>query len=217
MIDSFRFALALGPLAIYFVLLGAVNLARRPLLVSGTRDTAALLLAISGLLVVGPLELLMPRHLLAALGAYAWLLWLGFCGLTILLAVLLEAPRLVVYNLSPAELRPILDEVAQSLDPAARWAGESLLLPALGVQLHLDGLAPLRNASLAAVGTRQSLEGWHALEQALAAALARHETLPNPRGAALLCAGLALLAAVGIKWFSNPQELSQGFKDLFRL
>ena len=38
--DPFRLCLALGPVAIYLLLLGAVNLSRRPLLVSGVRDAA---------------------------------------------------------------------------------------------------------------------------------------------------------------------------------
>ena len=47
--DPFRLCLALGPAAIYFLLLGTINLSRRPLLVSGGRDTATLALAITGM------------------------------------------------------------------------------------------------------------------------------------------------------------------------
>ena len=59
--DSFRLCLALGPLAIYLLLLGAINLSRRPFLVTGARDLAALGVAVAGLVVVGPIELLLPE------------------------------------------------------------------------------------------------------------------------------------------------------------
>ncbi|MEI7903478.1 MAG: hypothetical protein WCK89_24835, partial [bacterium] len=58
--DPFRLCLAFGPVAIYAVLLGAINLLRRPFAVSGTRDAAALGLAVSGLVIVGPIELFLP-------------------------------------------------------------------------------------------------------------------------------------------------------------
>ena len=50
MMDPFRLCLALGPVAIYLLLIGAINMFRRPFLVSGTRDTATLGLALSGFL-----------------------------------------------------------------------------------------------------------------------------------------------------------------------
>jgi hypothetical protein len=78
--DPFRLCLAFGPVTIYLLLLGIVNLGRRPLLVSGVRDTAALALAISGLVIVGPIELFFPvrgrhqtRHV--RLGFAAWALF----------------------------------------------------------------------------------------------------------------------------------------------
>ena len=38
--DPFRLCVALGPVAIYLLLVGTLNLFRRPFLVSGTRDAA---------------------------------------------------------------------------------------------------------------------------------------------------------------------------------
>ena len=47
LIDPFRLCLALGPVAVYLLLLGMLNSFRRPFLVSGTH-TATLGLAVSG-------------------------------------------------------------------------------------------------------------------------------------------------------------------------
>ena len=58
-----------------------------------------------------------------------------------MLVLLVLRPRLVIYNISVDQLRPILAELVEQLDSEARWAGDSLALPALGVQLHLDNTA----------------------------------------------------------------------------
>jgi hypothetical protein len=54
--------------AVYLLLLGVVNWSRRPLLVSGGRDAAALALAVSGMAIVGPIELFFPFHITFGVG-----------------------------------------------------------------------------------------------------------------------------------------------------
>ena len=84
--------------------------------------------------------------------------------------------RLVVYNLSPERLRPILADIAIGLDPKARWAGDSLHLPTLDVQLHLDGTSWLSNSQLIAIGDRQRIESWRMIEKELRSQLANIKT-----------------------------------------
>jgi hypothetical protein len=69
------------------------------------------------------------------------------------LVLLLLRPRLVIYNISVDKLRPILAEIVSELDPNARWAGDSLVLPGLGVQLYVDHFAAFRNVSLISAGS----------------------------------------------------------------
>jgi len=40
--DTFSACLAFGPIAVYLIALGAINLSGRPLVVSGTRETISL-------------------------------------------------------------------------------------------------------------------------------------------------------------------------------
>ncbi len=54
-VDPLHFCIALGPLAAYLLLLGAVNLSSRPFLTNGARDTAALGIGILGFAIVGPM------------------------------------------------------------------------------------------------------------------------------------------------------------------
>ena len=60
-VDPLHLSIALGPLATYLMVLGVVNLSIRPFVTTGSRDTAALGLAISGLAIAGPMELFLPE------------------------------------------------------------------------------------------------------------------------------------------------------------
>ena len=80
------------------------------------------------------------------------------------MVLLILRPRLVIYNISVDQLRPILAEVVERMDPEARWAGDCLFLPGLGVQLHLESFGWMRNVSLVSSGPKQDYQGWSRLE-----------------------------------------------------
>lgn len=212
--DSLRLCLALGPVAMYLLLLGSVNLSRRPLLVSGVRDMATLSLAISGLVIVGPMELFFPFAAAARFGPQVWLLLLVLYALCVVLVLLLLRPRLVIYNVTVDKLRPILAELVDQLDPAARWAGDSLVMPKLGVQLYMENFAALRCASLLSAGRNQSHPGWRRLETALADALAREEVARNLRGLSLIGVGLLLIGVIVLAIAQNPEAVAQSLLDI---
>lgn len=208
---------ALGPLAIYLLAIGTINLARRPVVVSGTRDTAALGLAALGVVMIGPAELLVPLTASIRLGGFVWVLLVCVYMLGLVLVLLMLRPRLVIYNISIEELRPVLAEVVRDLDPEARWAQDSLALPRLGVQLHLEALALWRNVSLVSSGPLQNPQGWRRLELALAAALARLEVPRNLRAVGLVSAGLMILAVLVLTVSRDPQAVAQMVFDALRL
>lgn len=164
-------------------LLGVLNLARRPLVVSGGRDAAALGFAVSGLVLVGPIALLFPESIAAHFGPagtkYLWLMFVGLLAICLITVLLVLRPRLIVYNISADQLRPILAEVVERMDPEVRWVGDCLFLRALGVQLHMESSGWMRNVSLVSSGPKQDYQGWLRLEAELAAAL----RVPKCRGA----------------------------------
>jgi hypothetical protein len=214
---SFAFCAALGPVGVYLLVLGALNLGRRPRVASGARESAALFLALAGFVVVGPMQLFLPQSAAASYGVALWaLLALGYF-LAVTLGILVAPPRLVIYNCDTATIRPILERLAIELDPTALWAGDCLAMPRLRVQAQLQGFALLRNVSLLAVGGDQSDRGWRRLEQALREALAAVEAPRNPAGLTMVATGLVILSIVAQKTFQNPQALAQGFLDLLRL
>src|SRR3954452_11451184 len=106
-VDPFRLAIALVPLAAYVLLLGLLNLRRRPFLTSGGCDMAALGLALSGLIFIGPLELFRPEAATRSFGNYIWLFLIIFYWLWLLLVVLLTRPRLVGYKICMDELHRV--------------------------------------------------------------------------------------------------------------
>lgn len=215
--NTFHSCLALGPAAVYLLLLGAINLSRRPLLVSGTRDAAALGLAVSGFVLVGPARFYFPDTAAMHFGASVWILLLGFYALCLMFVLLLLRPRLVIYNISGDQLRAILADLVDRLDADARWAGDMLLLPNLGVQLHVSTPALMRNVSLISVGPNQNHLGWRRLELALGPALRQVEIARNPRGFSLVAAGALVLFGLGWAVLRDPQAVAQALFEMLPL
>ncbi len=214
-VDPLRLAIALIPLAAYMLLLGLVNLRRRPFLTSGGCDLAALGIALTGLVFVGPIELFRPAAATRSFGNYIWLFLILFYWLLLVLTGLLARPRLVVYNISAEELHPVLAEVASRLDATGRWAGNNLSLPRLGVQLHLDSLDIMRNVSLVASGGRQNLDGWRRLARELSRSLSSMRVKTNPRAIGFLAASLAMFTICLTFLFLRQAEVIREMNEVF--
>lgn len=215
--DPLRFCLAFVPLAAYFVALAAVHLSKRPRLVTGFRDSAALALGLSGLAIIGPIELFFPREAGVVFAQYVWLLLGALYGLAVLLLLLSERPRLVIYDLTLDELRPLLARTCERIDPTTRWAGQSLALPGVGMELRADA-SWLRTISIRSLGAPPPPEPWRRLHAGLA------QELRDVRGrrnfpAALVFGSLgALIAAATLTLAArNPREIAQAMVELLRL
>ncbi len=212
--DPLRLAIAFVPLASYLFLIGLLNARRRPFLTTGSADLATLAAALSGLVLVGPIELFRPVDASTEYGRYVWAFLMVFYWLTTWLAVLLARPRLVVYNISEAELRPVLAEAARAIDPQAHWAGDSLSLPTQGVQLHLESFDLMRHVSLISSGSKQSLAGWQLLTSQLYDRLKPLNVAPNPRSLGLVLFALLLLATSTTHMLVHPQRLAQAMQEI---
>ncbi|MCA9237055.1 MAG: hypothetical protein KDA44_16390 [Planctomycetales bacterium] len=215
--DPLRLAIALVPIGAYFVLIGLLNARRRPFVTSGGSDLAALGAAASGLILVGPIELFRPEAASAEFGGYVWLFLLVFYWLWVWLAVLLGRPRLVIYNISGEELRPQLAEAAREIDPQSRWAGDSLALPTLGVQLHVESWDVMRHVSLVSNGSRQSIDGWRKLSGALRNRLGQLQVGRNPRSLGLLLLAGVLIGASITHMVNHPERVAQAMEEMFHL
>ncbi len=213
--DPLRLAIALVPLAAYCLVLGILNARRRPFLTSGGADLAALGAALTGLVLIGPIELFRPEQASAEFGSYVWLFLVVFYWLCLWLTALVARPRLVVYNISGDELRPILAETARIIDAQARWAGDSLSLPNLGVQLHVESFEIMRHVSLIASGEKQDLAGWRKLAGELFQRLEPLRVAPNPRALGIVLLAIALMSASIAHMLAHPQLVAQAVEEIF--
>lgn len=206
--DTFSICVALGPLSIYLILIGMLNLSRRSFLVNGMRDTAAMCAACSGLIFVGPVRLFYPMNAAIQFGPFVWLFLLILYVLVVLLIILSQPPRLVIYNISSEQFRIILADVVGKLDPQVRWAGEGLYLPKLGVNLHLERWGTIRNVLLLSSGPNQNRDGWQMLENALRREFQKSIAGRNSMGLVLTLIGIGLLIFVLFSLLYSPLNIS---------
>lgn len=215
--DPLHLCIALSPLSVYLLLLGVINLSRRPLVTNGARDAAALGLAISGFVIVGPMELFVPEATILRLGVFVWALLISFYAMCLTLFVLLMRPRLVIYNIRPDQVRPMLAELVNELDRESRWAGECLIIPNLGVQLHVEASAGMRNVQLIAAGANQSYDGWHRLEKTLTTSLRQVQSVRNPYGFSLIFFSLLMIGLVTFWLVQDADAVAQSLREMLRL
>ncbi|MEA1949934.1 MAG: hypothetical protein U9N87_01000 [Planctomycetota bacterium] len=219
--DPFRLCLAMGPVAVYLIVLGGMNLMRRPFVVSGTRDTAALGLAVFGLFLVGPFELFYPSSASTLFGSFVWVFLASLYGLSVVLVLLSQRPRLVVYNIAVDELRAIMADLVEGfegiegLEGETQWAGNSLSLPKLGLQLHIDASSAMRNVSLVSSGPHQNLMGWRKLQLELSKALRQFKVRRNLRAGWLLLSGLAISYLLMAAVLHDPQLVAKSMVEMF--
>jgi hypothetical protein len=188
---------ALVPLGLYVILLGWLHLRRRPVALAGSWDNLLLAVAVLGLVVAGPLALLQPAVGTSPLAATMLVL---LFALLVAIGILAARPRVVVYNVSIDQLRPVVAELAAGIDASARWAGETVAMPARGLQLHLDGRGLARSVSLVAVGGRPPAESWAEFSRRLRRAVRRLRVSRSPWGATFVVLGGAVIA--GALWLA---------------
>lgn len=203
--DPLHFCIAVVPLAVYLLLIGLLNLRRRPFVTSGARDAAAVGIGIAGLVMAGPMELFMPQAAAAQYGSLVWVMMLSFYGLMVSLTVLLMRVRIVAYNVTAEQIRPILTRIALKFDKSSRWSGDGLLIPAKDIHLHLEPSLWNRSVQLTASGVVQGYEGWNELESELKTAVATIDVRPSLFGVGLLAGSLSL-ATYTLYWMLTDQD-----------
>jgi hypothetical protein len=216
LIHPLHLCFALGPVAVYLLLVGMLNVSSRPFVTTGARDAAALGIGIGGLVIVGPLQLLIPTATVFHWGPLVWLLLTIFYTLMLTLIVLLLRPRIVIYNMPADRIRPVLAGLVSELDNEARWAGACLVMPKLGVQLNVESVQSLRNVQLVSAGHQQSYEGWRRLEKALIVALKDTQGVRNPLGFSLVAGGIFLVTVMGFSLVQDAGAVAQSVQKLFQ-
>lgn len=214
--DSISIGLALGPLAFYLLYIGKINLLHRPVLLNGTWDIFALGAGLSGMIFLGPYHLLMPPAAMVRFGAFVWLLLAILYALCFVLLSSKLQPRLVIYNMTEQQLRPVLAAAAHRLGWESRWAENVLTFSTHEIQLEMDFFSLLKNITLRRTSVMQNHGNWRRLERALQAELQVVKVAPNPPGKILFWGGLLILGGCG-GWilFDQSQFLDSIFSFLW--
>lgn len=216
MFETLQTMIAIVPLTAYLLFLGAINWRRRPTMISGPTEKALLALALAGFIFVGPVQLFMPEEAATALGVWVWAPMTTLYVLVIALWILSGRERLVIYNLSRAQLEPALMDVAKALSAELESTADLRRLPTLGVQFVIDEFAWMRCVSLVAMG-REDTAGWNRFSAAMRARLAAERTGRNPRALSFVSIAAALLIVVWMRIPNDRLALRRGLYDLLRL
>jgi hypothetical protein len=214
--DPLHFCIAVVPLAVYLLMIGYLNFGGRPFVTTGARDSAALGIGLVGLVVAGPMILFFPESAASHFGNWVWVMLLAFYFLFVSMFVLMMRPRVVIYNITAEQLRPILTSVAMELDPKSRWTGDSLLIPSRKVHLHLEPTNWLKNVQLTSGGNNQSFDGWRTLESGLTEKLKDYSSGPNLVAFPLLVMSLALAIATAAWMLVDMQGVAAAWEELKR-
>ena len=70
--DYFRYAIAIGPIGLYWVLIGYLYQRANPMLINAAQDTLLFGLGSVGLVLIGPMELFFPNAAYSLLGSWTW-------------------------------------------------------------------------------------------------------------------------------------------------
>ena len=203
------------PLIGYLTLMGLIRISGNTLITTGARDIAALGLAISGLVAVGPVELFFPMAAATAFGPMVWVVLAVFYALCITLIAMTAKPKLVTYGRSPEEIFGPLLTAAQRIDPSAVGDPQQMQihLPSSKVHLLASGHPGLDYAHVTALEPNVSVAFWGNLLSQLRAEIASTpKTSPrNGYGMLLIAAGMVCL----LLWqgFQQQTLVVEGFRD----
>ena len=215
--DIAHLCIAILPLSTHLLTLSAFNLSRHPCVVSGSRNLWSLALAISGMMIVGPMDLFLPDDAVRRYGFLVWPIMIGLYVLCWIFVQLVSRPRLVIYGISLKDLRPVLERVVMGIDGETRWVGDCAELPNARVHFCCDEFSALRNVTLESVSDRQSHFGWRRLQSELRTAFRKVDVPLNRCGIAFLVVGMLLLAIPTTLAAMISRVVAQQFADLLRL
>ncbi len=213
LVEPFPVVLALLPLIGYLLVLGTIRILGHALVTTGGRDIAALGVAISGFVAVGPAELFFPNAAATVFGAKIWIALVVFYALIVSLISLTSKPRLVVYGRSPADLYPPLLAAAKRIDPdAVAINGLRIHLPAKGIHFRLDGYRDADHAQVLAFEPGVPLQIWNQLLAAFREEVSKTPRPARRQGYLMLLSAAALIAILLWNGLEDQERVAQGFR-----
>ena len=152
--NHFVICVNLLPIGTYLCVLGLFHAVGRPLITTGVRDYFALVLALSGLVITGPIDYILHYRMLPDFLIHSHWISLGLYLLLVAALLPRSHEKLIVFNGSEstvaAAVRTILSQPGQTLQEVpGGW-----ILPERGVSVELDSFPAFRNVTLRFHGMR---------------------------------------------------------------
>lgn len=213
--DPFATVIALLPLATYLLLLGGIRLRHRPLATTGVRDGAAVALAISGLMVVGPLNLFFPATTALQLGWWVWVLLVILYLLCVSLLLFSFPQRIVIYGVRARDILEPLEAAARTVDPSAVSTVERMQvsLPERHVHLRVEPLGWTHAVSIEAFEKHLHPEFWSHMLRELRERTHSMRPPSNRSATGMVVAGGILMAIAVYQIIGQPTETLAGFRE----
>ncbi|TWT98800.1 hypothetical protein [Neorhodopirellula pilleata] len=215
MFEPFEAAVAFTPLILYLICLAAIRVSGKAWVTTGGRDTAAVLSAICGLVVVGPMELFFPKATAYLLGPWVWVPLLLLYFLFGCLLIINSRSKLVVYGRTSDALFSALVRATNAIDTTAVVDHEQhqVYLPQVNAHLRLDATPGHDCISVLAFEPALSDAFWRSLRIHLKKEI-RLTSPPYPRrGWAAM--GLAVVMLFWLIQYAaeEPSRMVDGFRD----
>lgn len=203
---SMRVVTIIGPIALYFMLLGLLNTRLNPQMLTGRQDFSMLLIAIS------PLVLQPMVYYLG--GGSAMVV---ACAILIFGAIWLLSPRgrtFVIYNLPRKQGIDIVLKSLDSIGLEGKLTARGIELPQGKGIVHIDSFLMLRNFSLKLTGGCG--ETWEAFEENMAERLGKIETPASPMAVTLLLIATGMIVAPMVLMIHHAPEIVRILTDLLQ-
>lgn len=148
MSDPLWICVNLLPIGTYFCILALVQATRRPLVTTGRRNFLALAVALSGLVISGPIDLALHSRLLPL--TVVSTPWAGVVLYIVFVAALFPGSyrSLVIYNASQEAVAGAVGKVLDRRGWKYKEVPSGWILPDRGVHLEIDEFSALANVML---------------------------------------------------------------------
>lgn len=177
MLDYLRLALGLIPLGLYLMVMGLLALRGRPTILTTGQESLLIGFALSGFVLIGPIELFFPTGAYAALGLWVWLLLVALYFLVVLLIALQRAPGWTIVGMDAEEFRAFFESVLQEGSVDCKWMGNQLQIDKWDVRAIAEPSRGFpKTTCLSPCGRVRNVLGWYQIEKLVATSKALEQT-----------------------------------------
>ncbi len=177
MLDYLRLALGLIPLGLYLMVMGLLALRGRPTILTTGQESLLIGFALSGFVLIGPIELFFPTGAYAALGSWVWLLLVALYCLVVLLIALQRAPGWTIVGMDAEEFRAFFEVVLQKGSVDCKWMGNQLQIDKWDVRAIAEPSRGFpKTTCLSPCGRVRNVLGWYQIEKLVATSKALEQT-----------------------------------------